>query len=375
MLPREGFYVDPLAKLLRWTLFNQLLTLPAWALLYSSRYVLASEPTEKATLGIVSTLMTFLLVLSSYGLWLSFNTYMTVGLLNNWVGDDSWDWGKEIVVVTGGSSGIGASIVQQLVDRNPGTSVVVVDYSPLTYAVPAGSKLHYYQADLSMIDAIRKVCATIRTEVGHPSVLINNAGLLRGRTVMEGTYSDVEITIKTNLIAPFLLAKEFLPSMVKKNHGHIVGISSLSAIISPAFLADYAATKAGMLALQEVSIETTSAYLPLLIHCFTTDSSAGTQILSPCSQSASLDSGPQLHPNTNVQGQDQVATFSLTFDTCRHRWRSHLRRSIQRPFPDAVAAGYSEVLCIHCRSCPLLLSWLPLLAYNVAVGKQMSWTY
>lgn len=82
---------------------------------------------------------------------------------------------------------------------------------------------------------------------------MNNAGLSRGKLVAEGTYHDNSITLRTNLLAPFLLLKEFLPYMVQKNHGHIVNVSSLSAYIPPAGLADYAASKAGLIALHEVN--------------------------------------------------------------------------------------------------------------------------
>jgi NAD(P)-dependent dehydrogenase (short-subunit alcohol dehydrogenase family) len=83
-------------------------------------------------------------------------------------------------------------------------------------------------------------------------VIVNNAGLSRGRTVVEGSYSDNIITLKTNLLAPFLLTKEFLPTMITHNHGHIFNIASMSAYIPPAGIADYAASKAGMIAFHEV---------------------------------------------------------------------------------------------------------------------------
>lgn len=83
---------------------------------------------------------------------------------------------------------------------------------------------------------------------------VNNAGLSRGRSVAEGSYHDNEITLKTNLIAPFLLTKEFLPHMIQHNHGHIFNISSMSAYMVPANLADYGASKAGIIVLHEVRL-------------------------------------------------------------------------------------------------------------------------
>lgn len=85
--------------------------------------------------------------------------------------------------------------------------------------------------------------------------------------VAEGGYHDNSITLRTNLLAPFLLTKEFLPHMIERNHGHIVNVSSLSAYIPPASLADYAATKAGLVAFHEVSLSVSSErdHLTLLV--------------------------------------------------------------------------------------------------------------
>lgn len=130
---------------------------------------------------------------------------------------------------------------------------MIIDYVPLTWNPQNGSHIHYYQCDLSQASGIQVVCEKIRQEVGHPTVLLNNAGICRGFTVCDGSYTDVEVTIKTNLIAPFLLVKEFLPNMARCNHGHIINISSMSAFLPPSKVADYAATKAGLIALHEVS--------------------------------------------------------------------------------------------------------------------------
>jgi short-subunit dehydrogenase len=90
------------------------------------------------------------------------------------------------------------------------------------------------------------------------TVVVNNAGLSRGQTIVEGTYSDNIITLKTNLLAPFLLSKEFLPNMIQQNHGHIFNVASMSAYIPSPGIADYAASKAGLIAFNEVWPDTPS---------------------------------------------------------------------------------------------------------------------
>lgn len=264
----SGFHIDTVGRVVRKTLLNECVTLPVaaaatWLSQESSAATLGKVLEFAATLGlnltpaIVSRIARVALCLGGAGFLLSANRFLNKWSANNFTRSTPGEWShweREIVVVTGGSSGIGQNIVKGLLARNPRTTIVILDFAPLSWTPPAGTlgkTLHYYQADLSRPDVIRDVCARVRAEVGHPTVLINNAGLGRGYTVMEGAYADVEVTFKTNLIAPFLLCKEFLPDMVKNNHGHIVSICSMSAVVPPPEMVDYAASKAGIQSLYE----------------------------------------------------------------------------------------------------------------------------
>ncbi len=247
--PREGLTLDLIARAARKSILNPFVTLPVVA-------GLTWQPTgfkllEYARAGAPKGAITTAYLLAALGIILSVNDYLNKGFANNWVSASDWDWRSEIVVITGGSGGIGEHVARQLLARGAQTTIVILDYIPMTWTAPKGSKLSYYQVDLSNSSNIRAIAQKIRDEVGHPTVLVNNAGLCRGFTVMGGTYMDVEVTIKTNLVAPFLLTKEFLPDMVLHDHGHIVNISSMSAFMPPAGVADYAATKTGMIALHE----------------------------------------------------------------------------------------------------------------------------
>ncbi|KAK1255904.1 hypothetical protein MKX07_008163 [Trichoderma sp. CBMAI-0711] len=241
---REGVTLDSVAAPLRRWLLNPVISVPA-ALVLSGLGWTNPKPITVEALAPV-----YLATLA--GVLLSLNEYLDRQFANNWVSDKTWNWNEEIVLVTGGSTGIGASICKQLLARNPRTRIVVVDYAPLSWKPEQeGVRLSYYQCDLSKADALRSTCERIKAEVGHPTVVFNNAGLVRGATIMEGSYGDVEATVRTNLIAPMLIIKEFLPEMVKRDHGHILHTGSLSYLTPPALITDYAATKAGLLALHE----------------------------------------------------------------------------------------------------------------------------
>lgn len=245
-LPREGFIVDYVAQLLRCSFLHPNFILPAAALTLCAKVDIFAFPA-------IPDLLTWLIyTLAAVSVALNITEYLNDGTANNWTPATEVNWKSEIIVVTGGSSGIGASLIHRLHRDRPQATIVVVDYTPPTWTIPPDSQIHFYQCDLSDASLIKALCHKLRKEIGHPTMLINNAGLCRGSTVAAGTYSDVQLTINTNLVAPFLLCKEFLPEMIRCDHGHIVNIASMSALLPPGKVADYAATKAGLIALHDV---------------------------------------------------------------------------------------------------------------------------
>ncbi|KAK1585397.1 short chain dehydrogenase [Colletotrichum navitas] len=245
----EGFTIDVVARWLRKSFLNPYLSVPfaAGVTMMSARNNGASGLLDLR----LDTAQRVALLAALASFVISTTQYLNKWSANNWTTDDTWDFDKEIIVVTGGSSGIGHSIIKHILARTPRATIVVVDLAPLSWEPPKGSNIHYFKCDLTDTAALKSLCTLIRTLVGDPTVLVNNAGIARGRTIMEGSYADVELTIKTNLIAPFLLTKEFLPYMVRTNHGHIVNIGSMSSVVPPARIADYSATKAGLTAMHE----------------------------------------------------------------------------------------------------------------------------
>ncbi|KAK4664120.1 uncharacterized protein QC763_513020 [Podospora pseudopauciseta] len=265
----KGFHLDSLARVVRYTALNEFLALPIagaahFLTLDSSVKYLTALFTHANRLGvklnprdlnlpkIARTALTLGLVGAAY----SANEFLTKWTANNWTRNKPGEWktlDKEIVLITGASSGIGEHTAKMLLAWHKGVKIVIVDFAPMSWEPSAAdaSRVFYFQADLSKPEVVRSVSKRIKKKVGHPTVLINNAGLARGFSVLEGSYADVEVTIKTNLQAPFLLIKEFVPHMAKTNHGHIVTICSMSAVVPTPGIVDYSATKAGVQALHE----------------------------------------------------------------------------------------------------------------------------
>ncbi|KAF5553359.1 retinal short-chain dehydrogenase reductase [Fusarium mexicanum] len=176
-----------------------------------------------------------------------FNAWLTRRKVNNFLTDNSWNWTKEIVVVTGGSSGIGKEIVLKLAKKH--IKVIIVDLNAPSYQLPPN--VSFCSADLSDPEEISKVAKRIVSEHGDPTVLINNAGIGNAMPILACPESKIRKVFDVNMIAPIFLVKHFLPAMLRKNHGHIVNVGSLASFASQASNVEYGCTKSGLLAFHE----------------------------------------------------------------------------------------------------------------------------
>jgi NAD(P)-dependent dehydrogenase (short-subunit alcohol dehydrogenase family) len=90
---------------------------------------------------------------------------------------------------------------------------------------------------------------------------VNNAGIGSGATILEGSEAFIRKTFEVNTMSHFWMVREFLPAMIKVNHGHVVTIASMASFILHAGNTDYAGSKASALAFHEgLSVELRSRY-------------------------------------------------------------------------------------------------------------------
>lgn len=83
------------------------------------------------------------------------------------------------------------------------------------------------------------------------TLLINNAGIVSGKTTLELSDSMIQRTMDVNTISHLYTIKEFLPEMIAKKKGHIVSIASMAGHVSLPGLSDYCASKFGAVAIDE----------------------------------------------------------------------------------------------------------------------------
>jgi short-subunit dehydrogenase len=126
---------------------------------------------------------------------------------------------------------------------------------------PAPPSVRFFKCDLSSPDAIADAASSIRSTLGNPTVLINNAGVARGKTILESTEKDINLTFKVNTFSHYYLAQQFLPSMIANSHGMIVTVASVAGYLAAPSMVDYAASKAAALSFHEgLSAELTARY-------------------------------------------------------------------------------------------------------------------
>jgi len=99
--------------------------------------------------------------------------------------------------------------------------------------------------DVSDESAVTAALAQVEAELGPPLVLVNNAGLIRDRSVQRMTSAEWDQVMAVNLRSVFLLSRAVLPAMRTANYGRIVSLSSIAAL-GVAGEANYAAAKAGV---------------------------------------------------------------------------------------------------------------------------------
>ncbi|XP_067323514.1 epidermal retinol dehydrogenase 2-like [Anolis sagrei] len=154
----------------------------------------------------------------------------------------------KIVLVTGSANGIGKEIAKNF--ARLGSILVLWDIdeegnSETAEIAKANGALavYTYKCDLRKREEIYTVAEQVKREVGDVEILINNAGVLKGKTFLDLLDSDMEETLEVNTTSHFWTCKAFLPAMIARNEGHLVSTASVSALVGSNKLTDYTASK------------------------------------------------------------------------------------------------------------------------------------
>jgi len=158
------------------------------------------------------------------------------------------------VIVTGGSRGIGAGIVERLF--NEGADIIIADIDKeLANKLIQDfntNKITFLETNLSEEDEIIKLINFAKNKWGLLDILINNAGIEDGYILSEQSYEKYRKTMKINLDAPFLCSKYSLPLLEKSKSGRIVMISSIQGVRGYKGNISYGTAKGGLINMTKV---------------------------------------------------------------------------------------------------------------------------
>ena len=176
----------------------------------------------------------------------------------------------QVILVTGGSRGIGRAIAVAFAAQGGKVAVhYVSDAAAATSTVELlGGDGHLtVRADLSDADAVRRLVEEVIAAAGRLDVLVNNAGVYESHPVLDTSYDDWcrswQRTIATNLVGPANLIHEVVPHMARAGGGRIVNVTSRGAFRGEPDHSAYGASKAG---LNRLSQSMAQALAPLGIY-------------------------------------------------------------------------------------------------------------
>ena len=146
------------------------------------------------------------------------------------------------VVVTGGARGIGLEVVKRFLAE--GHKVAVL--SNMDAEIEGAT---VYKCDVANFNTVEEVAKKVVADFGGVDVLVNNAGITRDNLALRMSEEEFDSVIAVNLKGVFNCCRHFMRSIMRSSAGRIINLSSVSGLHGNAGQVNYAASKAGVIAL------------------------------------------------------------------------------------------------------------------------------
>lgn len=163
---------------------------------------------------------------------------------------DRFSLAGKTALVTGASYGIGFAMAQAF--AGTGATVVFNDLSQalvdkgLAAYKAEGIAAHGYVCDVTDAAQVAALVAQVEKEIAPIDILVNNAGIIKRVPMTEMSEADFRQVIDVDLVAPFIVAKAVLPSMIARGHGKIINVCSMMSELGRETVSAYAAAKGGL---------------------------------------------------------------------------------------------------------------------------------
>jgi len=259
--------------------------------------------------------------------------------------------GGKVVLITGGSAGIGKATAFKIAAAGARTIIVARDPEKLEAtareADAQGLKLFTYAADVSSPEQCDALLKQVLADHDHVDYLVNNAGrsIRRGIENSYDRFHDFERTMQVNYFGALRLTLGLLPSMSERRRGHVINISSIGVLTNAPRFSAYVASKAALDAWTRCAaseyldrgVEFTTINMPLV----------RTEMIAPTKfyqnvPTLSPDEAADLVVDAIIHKPVRVATRLGIFGEVIHALTPHIAQIIMnttfRMFPDSNAA-------------------------------------
>jgi 3-oxoacyl-[acyl-carrier protein] reductase len=164
---------------------------------------------------------------------------------------------NQVAIVTGAGRGIGRGIALRLASEGARVAVVSrTEKNSIAVAEEINAKhiglAKPYAVDVADHAAVQALCAQIITDFTRVDILVNNAGVTKDGLSMRMSPEDWDTVLETNLKGAFNFYQGVVRPMMKQRSGRIINIASVSGLMGNAGQANYAASKAGLMAFTKV---------------------------------------------------------------------------------------------------------------------------
>ena len=162
-------------------------------------------------------------------------------------------------LVTGGARGIGAAICKKLASLGADIAIVDLTVTEQAQALEAeiaaeyGVKAKAYACNVGDAEQCKATVKQVIADLGNVTILVNNAGITRDGLILGMKEADFDAVINTNLKGIFNMTQACYRPFMKQKYGKIVNLGSVSGLLGTAGQANYAASKAGVMALTKVT--------------------------------------------------------------------------------------------------------------------------
>jgi len=154
--------------------------------------------------------------------------------------------GGKVVVITGAARGIGAALAVRLAGAGARVALIGLEPEQLKrVAEQCGPNAAWWECDVTDSEALQRAVIGVRERFHRVDVLVANAGIAVGTTLLHSDPAAFDRVIEVNLLGSIRTVRAFLPLLVAA-HGYYLQIASLAAMVPAPMLTSYGASKAGV---------------------------------------------------------------------------------------------------------------------------------